>query len=371
MNAPDPRKQKYFDLVEAGVPRCKAAAEVGINERTGRKWACAYRATPGSLQSVPDEHYVKSTSTLIDDQGVIKMQWVKTDLDRQVQEARVQAWLAGSKEELTRADPVPPPEHTLSELANCYVISDFHMGMLAWHEETRDADWDLGIAKKLLLDWFDRAIAMSPDAELGIFVDLADFAHWDGMDAVTPASRHLLDADTRFQKLVRAMIYCKREIVRRLLQKHKRLIIIRAEGNHDPATSIHEREWLAAMYESEPRVFVDVSPDPYYCIEHGKTALFFHHGHKCDMSKIETVFIAKFREIFGRTKHTYAHMGHKHHIDIKEKNTMVIEQHRTLAPSDAYASRGGWISGRDAQVITYHKEHGEVGRLRISPSMLG
>jgi hypothetical protein len=48
---------------------------------------------------------------------------------------------------------------------------------------------------------------------------------------------------------------------------------------------------------------------------------------------------------------------------------MVVEQHRTLAASDAYASRGGWMSGRDAQVITYHATHGEVGRIVVNSRM--
>ena len=49
---------------------------------------------------------------------------------------------------------------------------------------------------------------------------------------------------------------------------------------------------------------------------------------------------------------------------------MVVEQHRTLAAKDAYAARGGWFSGRSANVITYHKQYGEVSRQSISPEML-
>lgn len=49
---------------------------------------------------------------------------------------------------------------------------------------------------------------------------------------------------------------------------------------------------------------------------------------------------------------------------------MVVEQHRTLAAPDAHASRGGWISGRDASVITYHRDYGYVGRVVISPEMV-
>lgn len=52
------------------------------------------------------------------------------------------------------------------------------------------------------------------------------------------------------------------------------------------------------------------------------------------MDSLETVFIAKFREVFGRTKHSYAHTGHLHHNVLRETNTMQIEQHRTLAAPD-------------------------------------
>jgi hypothetical protein len=241
--------------------------------------------------------------------------------------------------------------------------------MLAWGEET-GADWDLTIAEQMLVDWFAAAIAQAPPARFAVFAQLGDFMHWDGMDAVTPASKHLLDADTRFQKLVRVAVRVIRRVVGMLLEKHEIVYVLLGEGNHDPASSIWFRETFSVLFEHEPRIIVELSPDPYYCIEHGSTALFYHHGHKRKVANIDTVFAAKFREVFGRTKHAYAHMGHLHSIDVKETNLMIVEQHRTLAAPDAYASRGGWISGRDAQVITYHKRHGEVGRLRISPQML-
>ena len=143
-----------------------------------------------------------------------------------------------------------------------------------------------------------------------------------------------------------------------------------AEGNHDPASSIWLRELFSALYSNNPRVDVELSPDPYYCFEHGKTSLFFHHGHKKRVANIDDVFVAKFRDVFGRTKFSYAHMGHLHHKQVKESNLMVVEQHRTLSSNDAYASRGGWITGRDASCITYSKMFGEVGRVTINPDML-
>ena len=49
---------------------------------------------------------------------------------------------------------------------------------------------------------------------------------------------------------------------------------------------------------------------------------------------------------------------------------IVTGKHRTLAAKDAYASRGGYMSGRDAKVITYHKIYGEVGRQTININMI-
>lgn len=296
-------------------------------------------------------------------------QWIKASADAEVQREMMLTAIKAMGEKIPRDTARKAPALTKADLANVYVITDYHLGMLAWGEETGD-DWDTAIAEQMLVDWFAIAIAQAPDAELGVFAQLGDFLHWDGMDAVTPASKHLLDADTRFQKLVRVAIRVVRRVIGMLLAKHQRVHVLMAEGNHDPASSIWLREWLSAVYENEPRVTVDVSPDPYYCVEHGETALFFHHGHKRKPANIDTVFVAKFREVFGRTKHAFAHMGHLHHIDVKETNLMVVEQHRTLAGSDAYASRGGWMSGRDAKVITYHKKRGKVGEVVVSSQML-
>ena len=103
---------------------------------------------------------------------------------------------------------------------------------------------------------------------------------------------------------------------------------------------------------------------------HGDTVLFFHHGHKVRFDSIESVMVSRFRRDYGETSYAYAHVGHLHHQKIVESNCMVVEQHRTLAAKDAYAARGGWFSGRSANVITYHKQYGEVSRQSISPEML-
>lgn len=352
-----------------GRSLCKSCHKTFTREQLALS---GYSPEHDMTRTVPEGFSVKGVSTLYvtDQDGTrVAAQWVKSQQDREAFKRLLDEAYAGMADQLPRLRSTPPPKHVNADLASCYIITDYHLGMLAWGEET-GADWDLRIAEQLLVDWFTAAIATSPSAELAIFAQLGDFLHWDGMDAVTPTSRHLLDADTRFQKLVRVAVRVIRRVIDMLLVKHNRVHIIQAEGNHDPASSIWLREWLSAIYEFEPRVTVDVSPDPYYCVEHGATSVFFHHGHKRKLEAIADVFAAKFRHVFGRTRHSYAHMGHLHHDKKVETNLMIVEQHRTLAAPDAYASRGGWMSGRDAKVITYHRAHGEVARVTISPDMV-
>ena len=360
-------------MEEAGGIQRRAAELLGVTPgAVANRLAQARRGiAPESdwTKPVPEGYRVKGVSSLYDGDGQLRAQWVKSQIDPERMEAIVREALAAMSSTIKRAKPVPAPKRTAAPLLNCYVVTDYHLGMLSWHEET-GADWDTAIAEDMLVRWFEAAIAQAPAAHTGVLAQLGDFLHWDGLYAVTPASKHLLDADTRFQKLVRVAIRVLRRVIGLLLNKHERVHLVLAEGNHDPASSIWLREWFAVLFEDEPRVTVDLSPDPYYCVEWGRTALFFHHGHKRKPANVDTVFASKFREVFGRTGHAYAHMGHMHHVDQRETNLMIVEQHRTLAAPDAYAARGGWMSGRDACVITYHREFGEVGRARVSDKML-
>ena len=319
--------------------------------------------------TVPDGYFVKGVSTLYGDSGEVKAQWVKSLIDPEKQEAMYREAIAAMSEAIPREKAVKPPKNVAKDLLSLYVITDYHLGMLAWGEET-GADWDIKIAEDLLVNWFLTALKKSEKTEVGVLAQLGDLLHYDGMEAVTPASRNVLDADSRFQKVVRVAIRAFRRIVNEMLKHHEQVHIIHAEGNHDPASSIWLRELFSTLYQDEPRVTVDLSPDPYYCYEFGDTSLFFHHGHKRKANSVDDVFVAKFRDVYGRTKYSYGHIGHLHHKHTIEGNLMVVEQHRTLASPDAYASRGGWMSGRSADLIVYHKGFGEIGRFTIPPEMV-
>lgn len=352
-----------------------AAKELGINRTTVmrrinniKKGVSLYNHLTdiGSIEhpeTLKGRSFLRNSST-----GEVTMEWVKTDVKFEHRMKAMEAAAEAFRETITPVDPLPVPQPANSELLNLFVLTDMHVGMLAWGEET-DNDWDSSLAEQTILGFFQEAISQAPPARHAVLGQLGDFLHYDSIDAVTPASKHLLDSDSRYAKLVRVAVRVIRQIINMLAAKYEEVTVVWASGNHDPAGSIWMREMIAALYSDESRVTVDCSPKPFYCVEHGQVSLFFYHGHQVKMAELDRVMASEFRETFGRTRFSYAHMGHLHHR-AKESSLMVVEQHRTLASRDSYASTHGYKAGREANCITYHKHYGEVGRVVVTPEML-
>lgn len=374
--------ERQADYIRAYVQyrsQIKAAKVLGVN-KSAIQGAIARAQRNAALRGFAPKHdlthpvaptqIVTGVSSMYGADGELRAQWVKSSADQVQIEERIREAIEALKETVPKTRPVAPLKAKRApELLNLHILTDYHLGAKSWHEETGE-DWDIAIAEDLLVRWFTCAIENAPPASIGVLAQLGDFLHWDGYDAVTPTSKHLLDADTRFQKLVRVAIRSLRRIVSMMLQKYDHVHLIFADANHDPAGGAWEREMFAAFYADEKRITVDNSADTYYCLEHGLTSLFFHHGHKRKPNAVDDVFVAKFREVFGRTKFSYAHLGHMHHDHLIETNLMTVEQHRTMAAKDAYASRGGWMAGRGAPVISYSSKFGEVGRQVYTPEMV-
>lgn len=340
-----------------------------IASKQGDAWVKQTKA-PGEVFELPQGQFIKGVSALVDGQGREVAKWIKTAADADSQLAAMQAAVEAFKEEIPRAEPVAAPIYFEDDLLCQYTITDAHLGALAWNEETGSGDYDLSIGEKLVMDWFASAISVAPPAKRAVFAQLGDFLHYDSFKSVTPEHGHLLDGDTRYPKMVRAAIRIVRRVIGMLLLKHQQVDVIMADANHDPSSEVWLREMMAAFYEDEPRIRVDTSPGTYSMIEHGAVTLFYHHGHRRGTGNVDSVFVGKFREAYGRTRFSYAHVGHRHSDELKTTNLMKVEQHETLAAPDAYAANGGWLSGRSAKVIFYHKQAGEVGRSVMTPEMV-
>lgn len=309
--------------------------------------------------------------------GKVERSWPRVNPDENARAAAMREAVAAFAEALLRAEPVVDHSAGPADKCNQFTVTDYHFGMMAWGEETGGADWDLKIAESLWCKWWSYAVRHAPEADTAILAQLGDLVHFDGLKAITPAHGHVLDSDSRFAKIVRIVIRCLRFAVRELLTRHRHVHLIFSDANHDEAGEVWMRELFAAHFEDDPRVTVDRSPSTYNAFEWGLTSLFYHHGHKKRSGKakssngIDATWVARFRELFGKTKFSYGHTGHLHSDEMFTGATGIkVERHETLAAPSTYEASGGYESGRSAKVITYSMRFGECGRLTITPEMV-
>jgi hypothetical protein len=363
---------------ESGKTQRQIAEEYGMHIRTIEQ-RCGRLAKKGHghgnshvSKHVPEGFAVKGTSTMIRANGDEVIRWVKTDQDKEKLAAMMDAAIEAFCEEIPRAAPTPynaNEEVYKSDQLALYPVFDLHIGAMA-HKHECGENYSTDISEKVLRDFFEYAVDVAPDAQKAVLLIGGDFLHSDGLDAVTPASGHVLDQDSRYAKLVHVAIRSVRRAVAMMLNKHRDVEIQIIEGNHDQAGMIWLRAAMAAYFEDEPRVTVDVSPMILHRTKWGKTLLGYTHGHT--MKKAETRLAAMatdFREEFGTSRYIYTHSGHWHHQTITEGTLGIDEVHGQLGAKDAYAARGGWRSYRQAAVIVYSKEFGEIGRFVYRPEM--
>lgn len=363
--------QQALDAIAAHGNAGAAGRVLGVPTETMRKRrdrAVAMGLEPqnqallvGEKAAAPEGYMLKGTSTYYNKDGEAVGQWIKTSKDMEQLQAMQRAALAAMCAELKPLKAIRAPVKCQSDLLNLYTLTDCHVGALAWRRETGEP-WDLQIAEQCLVNTFVTMINAAPPAEVGVVNQLGDFLHIDGLTPMTPTSHHVLDADSRYQKMVEVAVRILRRIIEHALTRHEKVHVLMNEGNHDISGSVWLRVLFAQLYEKNPRVTVEMSPNPYVAILHGKTLLGFHHGHLTKAGNLPQIFAQKFRSEWGQSTHTYIHSGHKHHVDEKEYPGVLWVQHPTLAAPDAYAARGGWLSRRQASSMTYHKIKGEVAR---------
>jgi hypothetical protein len=370
-------QKKYLKAIDEHGGVTLAARALGVHHSAVGRSMEALRKNAASKgwspkhnwrHPVPETHNAARVSSHYT-KGILDQQWVIATLDEQKAKEAREAALQALVQTIPRLPPIEAPKGTSEHLCNVYTLTDCHVGMLAWPQETGEP-WDLPIAERVLTGCFEQMVSAAPPARLAYVSQLGDFLHSDGMKAVTPEHGHLLDQDGRFPKVVDAAIRVLRKVVDFALHRHERVVVLLAEGNHDPASSIWLRAMFRALYENEPRIQVVDSHYPYYAHQHGTTMLAFHHGHLKKTDSLPELFAAAFSPLWGATTKRYCHTGHRHHVEEKEHSGMKVLQHPTLAAKDAYAARGGWLAMRQATAITYHSSFGEVARNTICPEML-
>lgn len=357
----------------AAYERCNyvvadAATELGLADRTVRHRLATARARgmappSGVVLSPPPLGYsVKGTSTLVDGDGTIKAQWVKTEAAKQEQEEQFRA-LAEELASIAdgKVKPTKAPKVTDPELLTVYPMGDPHIGMYAWAEESGD-DFDLDIAERDLTQAMVRLVQSAPKSDTALILNLGDFFHADNMENRTMRSGNALDVDTRWQKVLQVGARAFYALVQSALKKHQTVIVRNVIGNHDDHSAVFLGLLLDAYYRNEPRVRVELAPGGFWYMRFGKVLLGATHGDKAKWKDLAKIMAADRPDDWGKSEYRYWHTGHVHHDRMQEDMGVVMECHRTLAAKDAWHAAQGYRSGRTMKCIVYDAEYGEVER---------
>lgn len=296
--------------------------------------------------------------------GDVERTWERQSPDRFIAEQHLREFVEHLMHDIRGLSPVTPlPEHMSADLLAVYGIGDPHYGMMAWAAESGNT-FNLAEAERLTHGAIDRLAQSAPPADTALLINIGDFFHADDGTNRTPQSGNQLDVDGRYGQIMqaglRSMVHC----IRRLKEKHKTVVVWILPGNHDPHSSLAVAMMLDAWFNADPAVVVNLDPGLYKYMRWGKVLLGAHHGHGAKPADLPLLMATDRAQDWGATLFRHIFGGHIHHLVRKEWPGCVWESLRSLAPADAWHAGKGYRAGRDMQLITFHKELGEVERHR-------
>lgn len=363
-------------VIHAGTGEVADAIKRTRQRAAAKGWAPEF----GWDRGVPAPHVAKGVSTLYDGDGKARMQWVKSSLSDERARETLQIAVAEFLRPLEGLGKLPPPpKHTDSDLLNVYVMGDPHLGMLAWAKETLGLDYDLKIAEQVHVDAMRRLVADSPKAAQSAVVNLGDALHADNYDFLTQ-SGHRLDADSRFPRMIEVAVRTFKAQGEIVAGASNVVDWFNVSGNHDRNTAPWLNEALRGWWSSEPRLQVNTSPSANLKLRFGKVLLGFTHGDRTrgkfgkkrayNAQDFLSVMATDWSEDWGATVHRYGLQGHIHSSNRIAASGGYLESFETLASSDAWHAAQVYRSGQSMTRITFHREHGEIGRGRVPVSMV-
>ncbi len=320
----------------------------------------------GPQFELPERHQIKGISSLLGPDGRVTQQWVKTREGITPQFAAEVLKTAFADYEYP-ALPIEKPSEEFIDALTFYPISDMHVGLYAWKDET-DKNWDLRIAERELGAAASRLVSMSTPTKRAIILGGGDAMHADNKNNETSNSGNRLDVDGRYDKVLLATCFLFVRIIDLALQRHEEIDVRVLKGNHDLHASVAIGYFLLAHYRNEPRVTVDVSASLFWFYRFGKVMLAATHGHEAKPEKMPLIMAVDRPEDWAKSTHRIAHTFHVHHTTQRstEVGGVIIETHQAPCARDAWHHGAGYRSGRSLCSIVYDKEHGEIARSRVA-----
>lgn len=317
-------------------------------------------------KTVPDGYTVKGTSTLYDDAGQPKIQWVKTQVDHQRQLEMMQEAIEALCEDLPAIK--PPKLKTVSDNTDIipwFIIGDAHLGALALGSET-GVENNLEITERELIAAMTTLIHEAPSTERCVIYDVGDFTHYQDFKGESE-SGHKFDIDQRYPDMIKAYIRIMLTMVNTALEKFEYVDVIINQGNHSRSNDIFMCNALNTMYADTGRVTALDNASVFIPYRMGNTFVMCHHGDKSKHNDLSGVMATDYAHDWGEATYRYIWTGHIHHKEAvaKEQAGVMIESWNSLSRGDKYHHEGGWRSRKCMSMVEVSKTYGRIGTKEI------
>lgn len=301
--------------------------------------------------NVPDGHYVKGVSALVDAEGNVKQQWLKTGMDPNALDI-VEAVRDVISDYAGTSFILPRPDQTQENTFTVLPLVDWHVGLMAWARETGE-NYDLKIAREVIMMAMASVISQSPPSKHAIILGLGDMLHFDGFTPVTERSGNFLDTDGRYPKVLRAALDMIRETIHLALQRFETVEVCILPGNHDDRSAVALSLAFSLFFENDERVTFDDSPSRFWWKRIGKVFLGATHGDKTKMRDLPLVMAADNPQDWADSTYRRVYTGHIHHESAIEEGGVLVTSMRSPVAKDAYHSFSKYRSGRSVYSDTY------------------
>jgi hypothetical protein len=314
------------------------------------------------VTDVPEGMRFNKTTVQYDGKGNVLNEWRRLSKTPQDLEAFCES-LAKTVKPITA---LPKPKKAAPDKRTMvFPIYDPHFGKYAWAAETGD-DYDVEIARRILVR--TAQIAARDAGRVGevVVVCGGDWYHADNRTPQTERSGHVLDVDSRVERVRDITINALKQAVETFAAIADRVHIVCIPGNHDHESMHWTARILEAYYRECDNITVDRSPRSRRYLERGKLLLGIDHGMK-KMQEYLTLMPAEAPEAWARTTERLWLLGHIHTKDVLQKHGVTVEHLESISATDAWHAEEGYIGNpRRTTTLMVHHDHGVIARRQIS-----
>ena len=316
---------------------------------------------PEGAPSVPPDGLVLKGASVLSRDGKEVVRWDKYGTDGELSDTALTNAVRGAFEDYSLTYDTHPFYETRSDLLTVIPLADWHVGLLAWEEET-GGNYDLHIAKDVLTRAIGDLIEATPPSGKCLILGLGDLLHFDGYEPRTERSGNVLDTDSRYPKVLRAALQLVKFTIDKALTRHETVDVRIMQGNHDTRAALAVAIALAEGYDRHPRVTVNDSPSYIWFERYGKVLLGATHGDKARMADMPLLMAVDRPEDWAASTRRRVFTGHIHHERVREIGGVVVESLRSPVAKDAYHSFEGYRAGRSVYAYTFWTDGSRMAR---------